>query len=52
LQVLVDEIVVAGDTATIKGSYAKLTNAIAQIKKGTSKEVPNPSEYSTDYSCS
>lgn len=40
LQVLVDEIVVDGDTATIKGSYAKLANAIAKMKKGTSEEVP------------
>ena len=40
LQVLVDKIVVDGDTATMKGSYAKLVNSIAQTKKGTSKEVP------------
>ena len=36
LQVLVD-----GDTATMMGSYAKLTNAIVQIEKGTSNEVPS-----------
>ena len=41
LQVLVDEIVVSGDTATIKGSYAALANAIVQKKKGTSEEVPS-----------
>ena len=41
LQVLVDEIVVAGETATIKGSYAALANAITEKKKGTSKEVPS-----------
>ena len=41
LQLLVDEIVVDGDTATIKGSNAKLANAIAKMKKGTSDEVPN-----------
>lgn len=36
LQALVDEIVVDGDSATLKGSYAKLANAIAKMKKGTS----------------
>ncbi len=41
LNVLVDEIVVSGDTATMKGSYARLVNAIAQTKKGTSEEVPS-----------
>ena len=41
LQVLVDEIVVDGDTATMRGSYAALANAIAEKKKGTSKEVPS-----------
>lgn len=40
LQLLVKEIVVDGDTATMKGSYAALANAIAQKKKGTSNEVP------------
>ncbi len=35
LQVLVDEIVVSGDTATMKGSYAVLANAITEMKKGT-----------------
>ena len=40
LQLLVDEIVVSGNTATMKGSYAALANAVAQKKKGTSKEVP------------
>jgi hypothetical protein len=38
---LVDEIVVEGNTATIKGSYAALAKAIAQKKKGTSEEVPS-----------
>ena len=41
LQVLVDEIVVDGDTATMKGSYTNLANSIAEMKKGTSKEVPS-----------
>ena len=41
LHVLVDEIVVSGDTATMKGSYARLANAIAETKKGTSEEVPS-----------
>ena len=41
LQAQVDEIVVDGNPATMKGSCGMLTNAIAQIKKGTSKEVPN-----------
>ena len=41
LQVLVDEIVVSGDTATMKGSYAKLATAITHMKKGTSEEVPS-----------
>jgi site-specific DNA recombinase len=41
LQLLVDEIVVDGDTATMRGSYAALTNAIAQKKKGPSEEVPS-----------
>ncbi len=41
LQVLVDEIVVDGNTATMRGSYAALANAIAEKKKGTSKEVPS-----------
>ncbi|MDQ5946490.1 MAG: site-specific recombinase, partial [Pseudomonadota bacterium] len=41
LQVLVDEIVIEGDTATMRGSYAALANAIVEIKKGTSKEVPS-----------
>ena len=40
LQTLVDEIVIAGDTATMKGSYSRLANAIAEKKKGTSEEVP------------
>ncbi|WP_420877049.1 recombinase family protein [Rhodocyclus tenuis] len=40
LQALVDEIVVSGDTATMRGSYAALANAVAQMKKGTSEEVP------------
>ena len=40
LNVLVDEIVVSGDTATMKGSYVALTNSIARMKKGTSEEVP------------
>ena len=37
---LVDEIVVSRDTATMKGSYAMLANAITEMKKGTSEEVP------------
>ncbi len=41
LQVLVDEIVVDGDTATMRGSYTALANAIVEKKKGTSKEVPS-----------
>ncbi|MBS1230976.1 MAG: Resolvase domain [Proteobacteria bacterium] len=42
LQVLVDEIVVSGDTATMKGCYAALAHAVAVAKKmGTSVEVPN-----------
>lgn len=41
LQVLVDEIVVAGDTATMKGRYAALVNAVVEIKKDTSEEVPS-----------
>ena len=40
LRLLVDEIVVSGNTATMKGSYAALTSAITAIKKGTSGEVP------------
>ena len=41
LQTLVDEIVVSEDTATIRGSYAALAEAIAEKKKGTSEEVPS-----------
>jgi len=41
LQLLVDEIVVDGDTATMRGSNAKLANAILQKKKGTSDKVPS-----------
>lgn len=41
LHLLVDEIVVSGNTATMKGSYAALTSAIVAIKKGTSEEVPS-----------
>ncbi|MDQ5942634.1 MAG: Site-specific recombinase, partial [Pseudomonadota bacterium] len=37
----VDEIVIEGDTATMRGSYSALANAIVEIKKGTSKEVPS-----------
>jgi len=40
LQALVDEIVVSGQTATVKGSYAALTSAIAQKKQGTD-QVPS-----------
>jgi site-specific DNA recombinase len=40
LHVLVDEIVVSGDTATMRGSYAALANAVSEMKKGTSEEVP------------
>lgn len=41
LHALVDEIVVSGDTATMRGSYAALAGAIAETKKGTSREVPS-----------
>ncbi len=41
LQALVDEIVVSEETATIRGSYAALAEAIAEKKKGTSEEVPS-----------
>ena len=41
LHALVDEITVSGNTATMKGSYAALTSAIAAKKMGTSEEVPN-----------
>jgi len=41
LNVLVDEIVVSGDTATMKGSYAMSANAITEMKKSTSEKVPS-----------
>lgn len=41
LQALVDEIVVPEETATIRGSYAALAEAIAEKKKDTSEEVPS-----------
>ncbi|SDG73233.1 recombinase family protein [Propionivibrio dicarboxylicus] len=41
LHALVDEIVVTGDTATMKGSYVALAQAISEKKKGTSEEVPS-----------
>ena len=41
LHALVEEIVIAGDTATMKGSYETLAKAIAEKKKGTSIEVPS-----------
>ncbi|WP_394701282.1 recombinase family protein [uncultured Propionivibrio sp.] len=41
LHTLVDEIVVSGDTATMKGSYAVLAQVISEKKKGTSEEVPS-----------
>ena len=41
LHALVEEIVVAGDTATMKGSYETLAKAISEKKKGTSVEVPS-----------
>ena len=40
LRVLVDEIVVKGELATITGSYGKLASAIAEKKKGTD-QVPS-----------
>ncbi|MFZ2854006.1 MAG: hypothetical protein WAZ34_07835 [Rhodocyclaceae bacterium] len=40
LQVLVDGIVVSGDTAIMKGSHAAPGNVVAEMKKGTSEEVP------------
>jgi site-specific DNA recombinase len=41
LQVLVEEIVVRGSEATIRGSYEKLGMAVTGEKKGTSEEVPS-----------
>ena len=41
LNLLVDEIVVSENTATMKGSYAALTLAVTQTKKGLSNEVPS-----------
>jgi len=41
VQLLVDEVVVSGETATMTGSYAKLAQAVAGMKKGTSEEVPS-----------
>ena len=41
LHLLVDEIVVSGDEATMKGSYGTLARAVAGMKKGTSEEVPS-----------
>jgi site-specific DNA recombinase len=40
LQVPVDEIVVSGETATVKGSYTALISAIAEKKQGTD-QVPS-----------
>jgi hypothetical protein len=40
LSLLVDKIEVDGMQATLQGSYRKLTDAIAQTKMDTSKEVP------------
>ena len=42
LHALVEEIVVTGDTATMKGIYEALANAIAEKKKGTSVKCPVP----------
>ena len=41
LQVLVEEIVVRGSEATIRGNYDKLGMAVTGEKKGTSEEVPS-----------
>ena len=41
LHLLVDEIVVSRDEATMKGSYGTLARAVAGMKKGTSEEVPS-----------
>lgn len=38
-------LVVSGDTAIMKGSHAALGNAVAEMKKGTSGEVPNSMHY-------
>ncbi len=40
LQVPVDEIVVSGETATVKGSFTAPTSAIAEKKQGTDR-VPS-----------
>lgn len=40
LNILVDEIVVADKTATMKGSHVALASTIHQIKMGTSNLVP------------
>ncbi len=40
LSVLVDEIVVDGETATMKCSYVKLAIDCPETEKDTSKEVP------------
>ncbi len=41
LNILVDEIVVQDNTATVKGSYAALAETMQQIKMGTLNQVPS-----------
>jgi len=41
LQVLVDEVVINGNEATIRGSYDKLTIAAQKTKEGTLDQVPS-----------
>lgn len=41
LQVLVDEIVINGDEATIRGSYDKLAMAVHKTKEGNLDQVPS-----------
>ena len=40
IRILLDEVLVEDDTATIKGSYAALANAMHQMKMGTNNLVP------------
>ncbi|ADL55678.1 recombinase family protein [Gallionella capsiferriformans] len=40
MQLLLDEVLVEDETATIKGSYASLANAMHQMKIGTNNLVP------------